>query len=139
MNNKEKLAASVLVLTLAVGVFVDVWLAGPDGGSAGDGVPPAAARSMTDGGGDSLEAAPGPGLPGPPEANGAEGFRRLDINRASAQELMLLPGIGPKKAEAVIAYREANGPFAGVESLMDVKGIGRATLERLRPFVSAGE
>jgi competence protein ComEA len=142
MNNKEKLAGAVLVLTLAVGIFVDIWVVGPDAGRAGfSGSPVGVTDGAGDGGADSVEAAPGPVMAEaaePGEAR-AEEFRRLDINRAGAEELMLLPGIGPKKAEAMIAYREAHGPFSRIESLMDVKGIGPATLERLRPYISAGE
>ena len=64
---------------------------------------------------------------------------RLDVNTASAAELAeRLPGIGPAKAAAVVAHREAHGPFASVESLVEVRGIGPKTLERLRPLVGVG-
>jgi len=48
----------------------------------------------------------------------------LDLNSASAEELQTLPGIGPAKARAIVAYREAHGPFANVEGLLAVPGIG---------------
>ncbi len=58
--------------------------------------------------------------------------RGIDVNRAGAEELLLLPGIGPKKAEAILAYRNEHGPFTAPEDLLAVPGIGPATLEGLR-------
>ncbi len=63
---------------------------------------------------------------------------RMDINSASAEDLERLPGIGPALAGAIISYREAHGPFATVEELLLVKGIGPATLERVRDLIVAG-
>ena len=59
----------------------------------------------------------------------------VPVNTAPASELQKLPGIGPKLAEAIIAYRKQSGPFASVEQLLEVKGIGPAKLGRMRPFV----
>lgn len=56
----------------------------------------------------------------------------LDINTASAAELEALSGIGPAKAEAIVEYRSTNGPFASVDDLVLVSGIGEATVEQLR-------
>ncbi len=56
----------------------------------------------------------------------------LDLNTATAAELEALPGIGPKTAAAIIAGR----PYSTVEDLLRVKGIGPATLEKLRPYVT---
>ncbi|KIH77103.1 competence protein ComEA [Geoalkalibacter ferrihydriticus] len=55
----------------------------------------------------------------------------VDINSASAEELEVLPGIGAVKARSIVAYREAK-PFAAVEDILAVDGIGAATLERIR-------
>lgn len=60
----------------------------------------------------------------------------VNINTASAEELALLPGIGASRAAAVIAEREARGGFESVDDLLDVKGIGEASLARLRPHVA---
>ena len=57
------------------------------------------------------------------------------INTASASDLESLPGVGPVLAGRIVAHRDANGPFRTVEDLLDVSGIGEATLARLRPFV----
>ncbi|QMU61432.1 MAG: helix-hairpin-helix domain-containing protein [Gammaproteobacteria bacterium] len=55
----------------------------------------------------------------------------VNINVASAVELAEnLKGVGPKKAMAIIEYREANGPFYAAEELANVKGIGPKTLEK---------
>lgn len=57
----------------------------------------------------------------------------VNINTADAQAIASgLTGIGQAKAEAIVAYREANGPFRSVEDLLQVKGIGEKTLESNR-------
>ncbi|MEI2690791.1 MAG: helix-hairpin-helix domain-containing protein [Anaerolineae bacterium] len=63
----------------------------------------------------------------------------IDINRAGVEELDQLPGIGPVTAQAIVAYRTANGPFRTVEEIVNVKGIGLATLEKLRALITVGE
>ncbi|MFT6270741.1 MAG: competence protein ComEA [Alphaproteobacteria bacterium] len=60
----------------------------------------------------------------------------IDINKASAQELSALPGIGAKKALAIVEYRELNGKFVSVEELVNVKGIGPKMLAKLDGYVS---
>ena len=60
---------------------------------------------------------------------------QLDLNDATAAQLAELPSIGPAKAEAVVAHREALGGFNRVDELDDVPGIGTKTLDRLRPFL----
>jgi competence protein ComEA len=65
---------------------------------------------------------------------------RLDLNLAGAEDLAALPGIGPVRAGRIVAARAARGGrFATVDDLLDVPGIGRATLARLRPHVQIGE
>jgi len=63
----------------------------------------------------------------------------VDINSATAEELAALPGIGPKAAADIVAYRLENGPFRNPEDLMNVKGIGRKTYEGLRTFITIGQ
>ena len=57
----------------------------------------------------------------------------LNINTATKDELVALNGIGPAKAQAILDYRKANGPFKSVDDLRNVKGIGAKRLEKLRP------
>ncbi len=57
------------------------------------------------------------------------------LNTAAADDLRRLPGIGQKRADAILALRARLGRFRAVEDLLKVKGIGRATLKRLRPLV----
>lgn len=75
--------------------------------------------------------------PPPEHAPGGAGTStgRVSLNQASAAELTGLPGIGQSTAAAIVAHREANGPFATVESLMDVKGIGPAKFEAIKDLV----
>lgn len=60
----------------------------------------------------------------------------IDPNRAAAAELALLPGVGPSLAGAIVADRDASGPFRSVGDLDRVRGIGPATLARVAPFVA---
>ncbi|MBX3727407.1 MAG: ComEA family DNA-binding protein [Xanthomonadales bacterium] len=60
----------------------------------------------------------------------------VDINRADAATLVQLNGIGPAKAEAIVAWREANGPFLQVEDLAKVRGIGLRLVEQLRADIT---
>jgi competence ComEA-like helix-hairpin-helix protein len=59
---------------------------------------------------------------------------RLDLNTATAPELELLPGIGPKTAAAIVARRRENGPFADWQEVLEVPGIGPHTVEQIRPY-----
>lgn len=61
---------------------------------------------------------------------------KVNINKAGMDELMTLPYIGEVKARAIIAYREEHGPFKTPEDLLNVKGIGPKTLERLRDRIT---
>ncbi|MBV5316480.1 MAG: helix-hairpin-helix domain-containing protein [Desulfobulbaceae bacterium] len=66
-------------------------------------------------------------------------FAKVNINTATANELTTLNGIGKVKAEAIVAYRTANGNFNTVEELAKVKGLGGKNLEKIKPEISIGE
>ena len=62
---------------------------------------------------------------------------KVNINTATAAEIQkALVGIGAKKAEAVVQYREKHGNFSAVEQLLEVQGIGKATLEKNRDRIA---
>ncbi|PIE83606.1 MAG: hypothetical protein CSA09_01840 [Candidatus Contendobacter odensis] len=62
----------------------------------------------------------------------------LDINTASAKELATLNGVGPKKAAAIVKYREANGSFQSLDDLSKVPGIGEKTLDKNKGMLTLG-
>lgn len=59
----------------------------------------------------------------------------LNVNSASIEQLMLLPRIGQKTAEQIVAWREQNGPFKKTTDILQVKGIGDASYELLKPYL----
>jgi len=63
----------------------------------------------------------------------------VDVNSATAAELMLLPGIGEVLAARIVAHREARGPFASIEDLTQVRGVGEKTAAGLAPYARVGE
>ncbi|AST98124.1 helix-hairpin-helix domain-containing protein [Shouchella clausii] len=69
------------------------------------------------------------------EMNETDHEDTININEATEADLLTLQGVGPSKAAAIIGYREENGPFATVEELMNVSGIGEKTFEALEPFI----
>jgi competence protein ComEA len=91
-----------------------------------------------------------PGVTQPPIVSGpnlAEGqtggmvaaAERVNINLADERELQVLPGVGPAMAQRIIEYRETNGPFASIEEITNVSGIGPTRLEQLRDLITVGE
>ena len=63
----------------------------------------------------------------------------ININTAAKAELMSLKGIGEVKAQAIIDYREARGPFRRIEDIMKVKGIGPATFATIKASIEVGD
>ena len=63
----------------------------------------------------------------------------IDLNTADAQTLQRLPGIGEKLAAAILAYRDAHGPFRTLEDLKKVEGIGEETYARISIYLTTGD
>lgn len=80
------------------------------------------------------QAGAGQGASGGAAAVGA----KVDINRATAEQLDALPGVGPATAAKIVQEREANGPYRSVDDLMRVPGIGPKKLDALKDLVSVG-
>ena len=115
----------VAVAALAAMLVVSgvVWLS-PRAAIAGPKALPGAAAPKPPAGGDD-DTAP---------ARGKKAVTgKLNLNTATADQLMLLPGVGPSKAERVVAWRGKHGPFKRVQDLRKVKGFGYKTLKRLEP------
>jgi competence ComEA-like helix-hairpin-helix protein len=75
----------------------------------------------------------------PPPAPTSSPSTPVDVNRATAEELRRLPGLGPVLAARIVEARETQGRFERVDDLRRVRGIGPATLERLRPLLTVGD
>lgn len=81
-------------------------------------------------------------LPGPLGAAGRSRSPKaprtpIDLNAATATELVQLPRVGPAMAARILDYRKAHGPFRRPEELLNIKGIGEKAFLKLRPFVTA--
>jgi len=60
----------------------------------------------------------------------------VNINTANAEELDILPGVGPKMAQAIVEFRKANGKFSALEDLQKVKGLGPKKFAAIRPHIT---
>ena len=69
---------------------------------------------------------------------GLPAFAAVNINTATESELEAVRGVGPAKAKAIITYRESHGNFKSLDELDNVKGFGKASVEKLKGELSAG-
>lgn len=81
------------------------------------------------------EAAPAPR----PAATKAAAETVVDVNAASEQDLVRVPGIGQSLARRIVQFRDKNGPYQRVEDLLKVQGIGEKSLQKLRPYLTTGK
>lgn len=65
-------------------------------------------------------------------------FGAVNINTATQSELEAVKGVGPAKAKAIVQYREANGNFKQLDELDNVKGFGKASIDKLKGELSVG-
>ncbi|MET1038597.1 MAG: ComEA family DNA-binding protein [Aeromicrobium sp.] len=95
------------------------------------------ARELADGEQVLVGLAPVEGVRAPTSVAGgaAPAGTKVNLNTATAEQLDTLPGVGPVTAQAILGWRDINGEFAAVDDLLDVKGIGEATLAELRDLV----
>lgn len=63
-------------------------------------------------------------------------MKRIDINRANSEQLQLLPGIGPAISKRIVEYRKIHGDFKTIEDIIQVKGIGPKTFQRLKDYLT---
>jgi competence protein ComEA len=70
------------------------------------------------------------------EQSSAAAMAVINVNTATVQELQGLPGVGAATAGNIVDFRSAHGKFASVENLLQVKGIGKKTLEKIRNLVT---
>jgi competence protein ComEA len=64
---------------------------------------------------------------------------KIDLNKATVEELTQLKGIGKTYAERIVEYREANGPFKNIEEIMLIKGIGKKTFDSIQEQIIVAE
>lgn len=126
LTRPERRGLSLLLLVFVLGAARDLWIAhrGMDPVPPARGLVPALAP-----------AAPPAAAVSAPATPGAD---TVDVNRAGAEELDRLPGIGPVLAGRILAHRERHGPFRDPDELLAVPGIGPRLLERLRPRIRTG-
>ncbi len=132
LNRKEQIAALVLCGTLCVGAVASYLRNRYPGPEEDFGVVKGAVKPPEV----SADSA-GPPAQGDVAVPGADSL--VDLNRATPEALERLPRIGPAVARRIVEDRTRNGPFRRVDDLRRVKGIGEKTLEKLRPYVKAGD
>ena len=94
------------------------------------------ARPVVDGEQILVGVAPVAGVAGTVDAPAPDGATLVNLNTADQAALDTLPGVGPVTADAILTWREANGAFTSVDELLEVDGIGEATLADLAPLVT---
>jgi len=147
------LPVALRIVAEAVALVVLAWVgrsaaAGPTGASiaAADARDAAAAQAVAPDGADAAARATPPPLdplttvlagpaPAPAMRGRASATDPVYLNHATVDELRRLPGVGPKRAEAILVLRQRLGRFSRVEDLLRVKGVGRGAVKKWRPLV----
>jgi len=74
-----------------------------------------------------------------PQEGENQSTQNIDINRAEVWLLQALPGIGETRAQAIVDYRNENGPFKRIEDLLQVKGIGQGTFDKIKDYITVSD
>jgi len=74
-----------------------------------------------------------------PEKGETQSPQKIDINRANPWLLESLPGIGETRAQAIVDYRKENGLFKRIEDLLQVKGIGQGTFDKIKEYITVSD
>jgi competence protein ComEA len=74
-----------------------------------------------------------------PQAGETASIQRIDINRAESWLLEALPGIAETRAQAIVDYRNENGPFRLIEELLQVEGIGEGTFNKIADYITVSD
>jgi len=74
-----------------------------------------------------------------PREGEEQSFQKIDINRAEPWLLEALPGIGEALAQRIVDYRSENGPFKRIEDLLKASGIGEATFEKIKDYITVSD
>ena len=128
MSRKTVLLLSLAACALFLGYTLLWALGAPAAGELAVEARPAESAALL-AGRDDPDTLPGELLPG----------QTVDINSAPAEELRLLPGIGEVLAQAIVDYRQMNGPFESPEALMEVPGIGKGRFDGLKEKIAIGD
>ncbi len=138
-TRNETLVLLFLVAVISVGSLISEWRPADARGAvdirasyrASDSIFAQRSRQALTEARDASESEPRPASP----AGDSRG-EMVNLNTASAAQLMSLPGIGPVTAERILDYRQTYGPFQTVEDLVKVKSIGEKKLQRIRQFIT---
>jgi competence protein ComEA len=84
-------------------------------------------------------AAPAPSKRQAEPASQGSGEGVVDINKATIEDLVAVPGLGKSLAQRIVDFREKNGPFGEVDDLLKVQGIGEKSLVKLRPHLTCSK
>jgi len=87
----------------------------------------------------SVAAAPGSVAAPVPARSAASEARPVDLNTADSAALESIPGIGKSLSQRIVAFREKNGPFATVDDLLKVQGVGEKSIQKLRPYLTVAK
>lgn len=132
MEGKSRFGLAVLALTAAFFLVCSTWYlartSAPEPYRVSTVRQPAAEEPASPEEGPAEDSHPDSLLPG----------EVIDVNTADAYDLQRLPGIGEKRAQDIITYREEHGPFRTVDELTEVSGIGPVILEGLREYAVTG-